>query len=104
MVLKLETFKVERQKSWRQQEIPAIPYRLSQTLKFWELAWKCVKLNFRRVGFGGVGGGGGRIGLENIELGLKPAGVGFKNIELGYERFYIALLCSAKWSANYIQA
>ena len=42
------------------------------------------------------GGGGGRIGLENIELGLKPAGVGFKNIELGYERFYIALLCSAK--------
>ena len=52
----------------------------------------------------GGGGGGGRIGLENIELGLKPAGVGFKNIELGYERFYIALLCSAKWSANYIQA
>ena len=101
MVLKLETFKVERQKSWRQQEIPAIPYRPSQGLIFCEIAWKCVKLTFRRVGFGG---GRGRIGLENIELGLKPAAIGFKNIELGYERYYIALLCRAKWSANYIQA
>ena len=40
--------KVERQKSWRQQEVSVIPYRHPLAWKLCETSKKSVKLNFRK--------------------------------------------------------
>ena len=46
--MSIQRFETAKRKYQHQQEISCLPYRPPKARKFCEIAWKCVKLSFRK--------------------------------------------------------